>query len=89
MWIHALSKHDDHAWSAAYRARRPDTDDTGLMSNGVAMLIDGAEFPADERAASHPGMQWDRVRLLREELRLMRKGRQPSDAELAIAPDTD
>ncbi|MGO4285853.1 hypothetical protein [Bosea sp. TAB14] len=80
-----MSKHDDRAWNAAYRARRPDTADTGLMSNGVAVLIGDAEFPADGHAASHPDVQWDRVRLLREELRLMRQGWQPSDAELATA----
>lgn len=80
-----MSENDDRDWSAAYRARRPDTDDTGLMNNGVAVLIGDAEFPAEEHAASRPDVQWDRVRLLREELRLMRQGWQPSDAELVTA----
>ena len=80
-----MSHHADE-WTADYRSRRPDTPDTGLMSNGIAVLVGDGEFPDHEMAERLPPELRDRAARLRAELRRLRQGWTPSVAELAEVP---
>lgn len=82
-----VGKDDLGHWKNEYRASRPDTDDTGLMTNGVAVLVSDGEFPEPGNLPDDADVPWEHIRSLRDDLRRMRRGWQPSDANLTDAPE--
>ncbi|SFD51479.1 hypothetical protein SAMN05428997_13115 [Bosea sp. CRIB-10] len=82
-----MSEADLNDWKAAYRAGRPDTADTGLMTNGIAVLISDSEFPERGQLPDDSDIPWEYIRSLRDDLRRIRRGWQPSEVDLADAPE--
>lgn len=82
-----MSKTDLDDWKAVFLADRPDTDDTGLMRNSVAVLIGDSEFPEPGQLPADADIPWARIRSLRDDLKRIRHGWQPTEADLVDAPE--